>query len=223
MTDVNNRRSGKKGLYLLHIDGGNTASAAGEMSQGAIGALLKEPNGTAIPGAELSERIGPVEGPTTAEYRALLRGLELARERGVNYLAVFSDSRILVNQMNRLWNAGDKLAPLRFEAEEMLRKFKGTQISWIPRNWNKEADALVSKAFGQKTAPGPFESKPKSKVKKPAWKDLPPKEMAAHLLETPTLADRTWTDEQRLKGEKRDAFILRILLGETSEIIRSQK
>jgi ribonuclease HI len=213
-------RAEKKGLYLLHIDGGNKASAAGEMSQGAIGALLKEPNGTAIPGAELSERIGLVEGPTTAEYQALLRGLELARERGVNYLAVFSDSRILVNQMNRLWNAGDNLAPLRYEAEQMLRKFKGTQVSWIPRNWNKEADALVNKAFGLKTAPEAAESKPRSKAKKPAWKGLPPAEMAAHLLATPTLADRTWTEERRLTCEKRDAFIRRILLGETAEIVR---
>src|SRR5436190_1176233 len=69
----------------------------------------------------------------------------------------------------------------------------------------------------------PSESKPKPKAKKPAWKDLSPAEMAAHLLATPTLADRTWTDEQRLKGERRDAFIRRILLGETTEIIRSQE
>ena len=75
----------KKGFYLLHIDGGNKASAAGEMSEGAIGALLREPNGTAIPGAELSKRIGPVESPTKAEYRALLCGLELASERNVNF------------------------------------------------------------------------------------------------------------------------------------------
>ena len=220
MTDVNDTRAERKGLYLLHIDGGKRASAAGEMGDGAIGALLKEPNGTAIPGAELSERIGPVESPTTAEYRALLRGLELARERGVNYLAVFSDSRILVNQMNRLWNAGDNLAPLRDEAEEMLKTFKGTQVSWIPRNWNQEADALVNTAFGTRTAPERSESKLKSKAKKPAWKDLPPAEMAAHLLATPTLADRTWTEEQRLTGEKRDAFIRRILLGETAETVR---
>lgn len=141
----------KKGLYLLHIDGGNKAGAAGEMGEGAIGALLKEPNGTAIPGAELSERIGPVESPTTAEYRALLRGLELARERNVNYLAVFSDSRNLVNQMNGLWNADDNLAKLRDEAEEALRNFKGTQVSWVPRKWNEEADALVNKAFSPQT------------------------------------------------------------------------
>ena len=139
-----------KGLYLLQIDGGKKASAAGEMGEGAIGALLKDPNGTAIPGAELSDRIGPVESPAAAEYRALLCGLELARERSVSYLAVFSDSRNLVNQMNRLWNAGDNLAKLRDEAEEALKSFKGTQVSWIPRKWNEEADALVNAAFGSK-------------------------------------------------------------------------
>ncbi len=144
-------KQASKGFYLLHVDGGNTATPAGEMSEGAIGALLKEPNGTIIPGAELSERIGPVEGPTTAEYRALLRGLELARERNVNYLAVFSDSRNLVNQMNRLWNAGENLVKLREEAEEALRSFKDTQVSWVPRNWNKEAHTLVENAFDPTT------------------------------------------------------------------------
>jgi hypothetical protein len=54
-------RQERRGFYLLHIDGGNRRSPGGEM-EGAIGALLKEPNGTAIPGAELSERIVPVEG-----------------------------------------------------------------------------------------------------------------------------------------------------------------
>jgi hypothetical protein len=41
----------KRGYYLLHIDGSNKARA--------IGALLKEPDGTAMPGAELSEPIAP--------------------------------------------------------------------------------------------------------------------------------------------------------------------
>ncbi len=55
----------RRGFYLLHIDGGKKKSAAGEMGEGAIGALLKEPNGTPIPGAELSELIGPVEESTS--------------------------------------------------------------------------------------------------------------------------------------------------------------
>ena len=66
----------------------------------------------------------------------------------MDYLAVFSDSRILVNQINRLSNAGDNLAKLRDKAEEALRDFKGRQVSWVPRNWNKEADALANKALG---------------------------------------------------------------------------
>jgi len=48
-----------------------------------------------------------------------------------------------------------------------------------------------------------------------SWRDLPTAEMVAHLLATPTIADRVWTDEARLPRETRDAFVRRVLLGET--------
>lgn len=141
-------RQEKKGLYLLHIDGGKKNSAAGELGEGAIGAVLKEPNGTPIDGAELSERLGhPVPGPTTAEYKALLAGLKMARDRGIEYIAIFSDSRTLVNQVNDLWNKNDELGPLCEQAKTALKGFKGSQVSWVPRAWNKEADHLVNEAF----------------------------------------------------------------------------
>jgi hypothetical protein len=47
--------------------------------------------------------------------------------------------------------------------------------------------------------------------KAPEWKSLPDAEKAQYLLDHQTISDRTWTDEPRLKGEKRDAFIHRIL------------
>ena len=47
--------------------------------------------------------------------------------------------------------------------------------------------------------------------KAPEWKSLPDAEKAQYLLDHQTISDRTWTDEPRLKGEKRDAFIRRIL------------
>jgi hypothetical protein len=53
--------------------------------------------------------------------------------------------------------------------------------------------------------------KPKKKTKAPAWKSLPDAEKAQYLLDHQTLSDRTWTDELRLRGEKHDAFICRIL------------
>jgi hypothetical protein len=46
-----------------------------------------------------------------------------------------------VNQLNRLWNAGDNLARLRQESEKALRNFEGTQVSLVPRNLNEEANA----------------------------------------------------------------------------------
>jgi hypothetical protein len=57
------------------------------------------------------------------------------------------------------------------------------------------------------------DSEPKpTKVKKAAeWKSWPNHEKAEHLLSHQTLSDRTWTAEPRLKGEKRDAFVRRIL------------
>jgi ribonuclease HI len=55
------------------------------------------------------------------------------------------------------------------------------------------------------------------KPRKASWRELPPAEMAAHLLATPTIADRVWTSEPRLPREKRSDFVRRVLLGETPE------
>ena len=58
-----------------------------------------------------------------------------------------------------------------------------------------------------------------SKSRRAWWRDLEPGEMAAHLLATPTITDLAWAEERahaaRLPGETREAFIRRVLLGET--------
>jgi hypothetical protein len=53
--------------------------------------------------------------------------------------------------------------------------------------------------------------KPKRTKRPPEWKSLPDAEKAQYLLDHQTISDRTWTDEPRLDGEKRDGFIRRIL------------
>src|SRR4051812_45903038 len=50
-----------------------------------------------------------------------------------------------------------------------------------------------------------------------SWRELPPAEMAAHLLATPTIADAAWTSEPRLPREKRSDFVHRVLLEGTLE------
>lgn len=56
------------------------------------------------------------------------------------------------------------------------------------------------------------------KQSRPAWRELPAAEMAAHLLETHTIGDRVWAEEPRLPRETRTAFIRRVLLGEREPV-----
>jgi Ribonuclease HII len=56
------------------------------------------------------------------------------------------------------------------------------------------------------------------KPRRASWRELPAAEMAADLLETPTIGDRVWTDEPRLPRETRTAFIRRVLLGDTEPV-----
>jgi hypothetical protein len=46
---------------------------------------------------------------------------------------------------------------------------------------------------------------------RPEWLELPLAELAVFLRDRPTLPDAHWTDEARLPGESRDAFISRVL------------
>jgi hypothetical protein len=55
------------------------------------------------------------------------------------------------------------------------------------------------------------------KPRKASWRELPPAEMAAHLLAAPTINDGAWTSKPRLPREKRSDFVRRILLGEIPE------
>ena len=55
------------------------------------------------------------------------------------------------------------------------------------------------------------------KPRKASWRELPPAQMAAHLLATPTIADGVWTSEPRLPRETRSDFVRRVLLGETPD------
>ncbi len=99
------------------------------------------------------------------------------------------------------------------DAKKVYRKQEG--LGQFPRNFFVEAidesGEPVEETEPEAEAATP---KPKKTKKAPEWKSLPDAEKAQYLLDHQTLSDRTWTDELRLMGEKRDAFVRRILLGE---------
>ena len=135
----------KKGYYLLFIDGGIRANEEGQ-ADGAIGVILQEPDCGAVL-AKAAEKVGPVGSPQEAEYRALIRGLKLAAEEGVRYVAAFSDSANVVNQVLGRWNKNERATEFHIEVEKALEPFERWQLSWVPREMNKDADKLVDQAF----------------------------------------------------------------------------
>jgi ribonuclease HI len=135
----------KKGYYLLFIDGGIRANDQGQ-AEGAIGVILQEPDCGEVLARE-AEEVGRVGSPTEAEYHALIRGLKLAAEEEVPYVAAFSDSANVVNQITRGWSKNERATELYEEAMEAFGSFKGWQLSWVPREMNKDADKLVDLAF----------------------------------------------------------------------------
>ncbi|MCE5299582.1 MAG: ribonuclease HI family protein [Spirochaetia bacterium] len=84
-------------------------------------------------------------GETTnnvAEYSALLHLLEVAQKHGIKTLKVFSDSELMVKQMNGEYKIRDeRLKELASKAVSMKKHIK-FELSHIPRESNKEADKL---------------------------------------------------------------------------------
>jgi ribonuclease HI len=96
--------------------------------------------------AQISERIGPTTH-NVAEYRALIEGLTLAYGHGVRRVRVYTDSELVVDQMNgRSAVLQDHLDKLHSEARSLAAMFD-FRISWVPREMNAEADQLVRDAL----------------------------------------------------------------------------
>jgi len=83
-----------------------------------------------------------------AEYTALVRALEAAREIGAEQLTVFSDSELLVRQIaGRYKVKSEQIRPL-FERVQALRSdFTKCDVLHVRREKNKDADRLVNEAL----------------------------------------------------------------------------
>ena len=131
-TSAGDGSSPKTRYHLLTTDGGIVADQPGKMAgEAAIGVVLKAPL------EEISEPIGPAKDHHVAEYRALIRGLEAARSRGIGHLRVCLDSALLVNQVNGRWKVkAEHLKPLHKQAVSLIQQFADIKITWVPRKAN---------------------------------------------------------------------------------------
>jgi ribonuclease HI len=104
-------------------------------------------------GQELAERSSYI-GETTnnvAEYKAVLLGLELARELGASEVEVVNDSELVARQIEgryKVKNAG--LKPLYLETMEKLRGFDRWSVRNVRRESNERADQLVNEELDRR-------------------------------------------------------------------------
>ncbi len=83
-----------------------------------------------------------------AEYTSLVKALEAVKKIGAEQLMVFSDSELLVRQINGQYKVkSEQLRPLFRQAVNLLGEFKNWNVRHIPREKNKEADKLVNQAL----------------------------------------------------------------------------
>lgn len=127
--------------FTAKIDG----AARGNPGPAAYGALIRKPDGTVA--AELKKYIGRGTN-NVAEYYALIAALDYAATLGIRSLRVESDSELLVNQMRGRYKVKSAdLRPLFERAKRMAHSLASFEIEHVPRERNRDADALANQAL----------------------------------------------------------------------------
>lgn len=138
-------------VLVVYADGGSR----GNPGPAAIGAVVFDPRSDdEEPLEEISETIG-VATNNVAEYRAVIAGLEAAKRQGAEGVELRADSQLVIRQLEgryRVKNAG--LRPYYEEAKALLESFGSIRLLHVPREKNKEADALVNQALDAREEPG---------------------------------------------------------------------
>jgi ribonuclease HI len=128
---------------IVHVDGG----ARGNPGPAAAACVITSPSGEML--AEHAQMLGTTTN-NVAEYRALLLGLQRARELGASEIEVVGDSELIAKQVRGLYKVKHEgMKPLHREAMAALGQFERWSIRTVPRVQNAHADALVNAALDQ--------------------------------------------------------------------------
>ena len=128
---------------VVNVDGGSR----GNPGPAAVAAVA-----TSVGGEPLGERNAYIGEATNnvAEYRALLLGLELARELGASEVEVVNDSELVSRQIGGEYKVKHAaLKPLFLEAMRTLRAFDRWAVRSVRREHNERADELVNDALDE--------------------------------------------------------------------------
>ena len=130
----------------IHIDG----ASRGNPGDAGFGVHV-----TARDGSELAGLYGFLGKATNnvAEYQALIHALRFAIARGASDVRVFSDSELVVKQMNGQYKVKHPdMIPLHREARLLIGKLPKVSLSHVRREQNRDADRLANRALDEKAS-----------------------------------------------------------------------
>jgi ribonuclease HI len=129
----------------IHTDGG----ARGNPGPAGAGVLIKDADtGEVI--RELHEYLGETTN-NQAEYRAVILGLREAADLHPDSVMVVADSELLVRQLTGEYKVKNAELAKRFLEVRNLEVRIGKPVKYrhVPREQNREADALANKAMDE--------------------------------------------------------------------------
>ena len=86
-----------------------------------------------------------------AEYQGALQALKFAKQKKVKHLTLYSDSQLLIRQLNGQYKVKSPvIKPLFLQCQKLLQTFSFYELKYIPREKNSGADALANQALNKK-------------------------------------------------------------------------
>ena len=120
------------------MDGASSAMGA------SVGIVIITPEGIRL---EHSFRFGFKASNNEAEYEALIARLKTALDFGARDMKVYSDSRLVVNQVQGRFEARDsRMKEYLRVAKQIMAKFGTTSVTQVSRGRNRHADSLATLA-----------------------------------------------------------------------------
>ncbi|MBA4394541.1 MAG: ribonuclease H [Desulfobacca sp.] len=90
-----------------------------------------------------------------AEYQALILGLQNAQSLGIREIKIYMDSELLVRQLTGLYRVKNPRLMIYYQqVRDLLKKFSNYAINHIPREQNREADAMANEAIRKQKGSG---------------------------------------------------------------------
>lgn len=124
-------------MYTVFTDG----SSVGNPGSAGIGFVVYDESKNTL--YQFSSNIGKTTN-NVAEYKAVLYAMQYCIDMDYLDVEFFSDSMLIVKQINNQWNVNDlTLKSLNTQVNNLKKKFRSFSISYISREKNQVADNLA--------------------------------------------------------------------------------